>query len=59
MLFKWRFLGNGELNKKMVNVKNMRQVYTEKERQTSNGDYKKPLPLLRMGRLESLAGCNN
>ncbi len=57
MLFKWRFLGNGEWNKKMVNVKKMRQVYTEKER--FNGDYKKLLPLLRMGRLESLAGCNN
>ena len=41
--------------KKMMNVKNMRRVYTEKERQRSNGDYKKPLPLLRMGRLESLA----
>ena len=59
MLFKWRFLGNGEWNKKMVNVKKMRQVYTEKERRRSNGDYKKPLPLLRMGRLESLDGCNN
>jgi hypothetical protein len=23
MLFKWRFLGNGEWNKKMVNVKKM------------------------------------
>ena len=58
MLFKWRFLGNGEWNKKMVNVKKMRKVYTEKERRF-NGDYKKLLPLLRMGRLESLAGCNN
>jgi hypothetical protein len=59
MLFKWRFLGNGEWNKKMVNVKKMRQVFTEKERRRLNGDYKKLLPLLRMGRLESLAGCNN
>ena len=34
-------------------------IFPEKERQRSNGDYKKLLPLLRMGRLESLAGCNN
>ena len=30
-------------------------IFPEKERRRSNGDYKKPLPLLRMGRLESLA----
>ena len=34
-------------------------IFPEKERRRSNGDYKKLLPLLRMGRLESLAGCNN
>jgi predicted AAA+ superfamily ATPase len=34
-------------------------IFPEKERRRFNGDYKKLLPLLRMGRLESLAGCNN